>query len=145
MVICDDHRSGTRSVDRWLISDRWDRKWLVALVAVVIAVCGLLYGATFRTQTIVIFGFLVAMFLQTFAPLLYAYTAECYPTHIRNSGTGLTYGVGRLANVFGPLLVAYLFNHYGYASVFTYIAVMWLLVAIIIGAFGPFTKGRTLA
>jgi MFS transporter, putative metabolite:H+ symporter len=128
-----------------LVSDRWDRRWLVALVAVVIAVCGLLYGTTFRTETVVIFGFLVAMFLQTFAPLLYAYTAECYPTHIRNSGTGLTYGVGRLANVFGPLVVAYLFTYHGYASVFVYIGAMWLLVAIIIGGFGPLTKGRILA
>jgi MFS transporter, putative metabolite:H+ symporter len=128
-----------------LVSDRWDRRWLVALFAVVIAVCGLLYGTTFRTETIIIFGFLVAMFLQTFAPLLYAYTAECYPTHIRNSGMGLTYGVGRLANVFGPLVVAYLFNHHGYASVFIYIAAMWLLVAIIIGGFGQLTKGRILA
>jgi len=70
-----------------------------ALIAVVIAVCGLLYGTTFRTQTIVIFGILVPMFLQTFEPLLCSYTAECSPTQIRNSGMGLTYGIGRLANV----------------------------------------------
>jgi MFS transporter, putative metabolite:H+ symporter len=128
-----------------LISDRWDRKWWLTVVALVIAFCGLMYGATFKTLTIVIFGFLVAMFLQTMAPLLYAYTAECYPTEIRNSGTGLAYGIGRLANAFGPLVVAFLFIHYGYLSVFVYIAAMWLLVAIIIGVFGPATKGRILA
>lgn len=127
-----------------LIADHWERKWWTTLFALVIGVCGLIYGLSFRTTTIVIFGFLVAMFLQVFTPILYAYTAECYPTRIRNSGTGLAYGVGRLANAFGPLVVAFLFNHYGYTSVFVYIAMMWWLVAITIGIFGPFTKGTTL-
>jgi MFS transporter, putative metabolite:H+ symporter len=128
-----------------LISDRWERKWWITIVALVIAFCGLMYGTTFKTVTIITFGFLVAMFVQTFAPLLYAYTAECYPTEIRNSGTGLGYGMGRLSNAFGPLVVAFLYTHYGYTSVFVYIAAMWLLVAIIIGTLGPLTKGRTLA
>jgi MFS transporter, putative metabolite:H+ symporter len=128
-----------------LISDRWERKWSITIVALVIAFCGLMYGLTFRIAAIVIFGFLVAMFIQTFAPLLYAYTPECYPTHIRNSGSGLGYGIGRLSNVAGPLIVAFLFNHYGYKSVFVYVAAMWLLVAVILSAFGPLTKGRTLA
>jgi putative MFS transporter len=128
-----------------LISDQWQRKWSIAAMAVVIAFCGIMYGTTFNVTSIVIFGFLVAMFMQTFAPLLYAYTPECYPTHVRNSGAGIGYGVGRLANVFGPLIVAFLFNHYGYKSVFVYVAAMWLLVAGIVGAFGPSTKARTLA
>jgi len=101
-----------------------------------IAACGLIYGLTFEISTIVIFGFLVEMFLHTFAPLLYTYTAESFPTEIRNSGMGLTYGTGRLANVFGPLIVAFLFNHYGYASVFVYIAMSWALLALTIGSFG---------
>jgi putative MFS transporter len=92
-----------------------------------------------------VFGFLVTMLIQTFAPLLYAYTAECFPTAIRNSATGLTYGVGRLANAFGPFAVAALYAHYGYASVFVYIATSWILVAVAIGGFGPLTRGKILA
>ena len=45
----------------------------------------------------------------------------------------------------GPPLVAYLFGHYGYTSVFVYIAACWASVAILITAFGPRTKGRALA
>lgn len=119
-----------------LISDHWDRKWWITIVALLIAFCGLMYGLTFQALTIVIFGFLVELFLHTLNPLLYAYTAECYPTEIRNSGAGLTYGSGRLANACGPLIVAFWFNHYGYTSVFIYITVTWLLVAIMIGGFG---------
>jgi len=128
-----------------LISDRWNRRWWVAIVALLIAACGLTYGLSFRTGMIMVFGFLVTMLIQTFAPLLYAYTAECFPTGVRNSATGLTYGVGRLANAFGPLVVAYLYAHFGYSSVFVYIAASWVLVTIVIGGFGPLTRGKILA
>lgn len=128
-----------------VISDRWERKWLIAIMSVLIAFCGLMYGLTFRTATIIIFGFLVAMFVHTFVPLLYAYTPECYPTEIRNSGSGLVYGAGRLANALGPLIVAFLFERFGYTSVFVYVAAMWVVVAVTIAGFGPPTRGRTLA
>lgn len=112
--------------------------------AVLIAICGLLYGLTFQPVFIIVFGFLVALFLQTFAPLLYAYTPELYPTEARASGTGLTYGVGRLANVIGPIIVGALFVSSGYLSVFVYIAACWILVALAVGIFGPLTNRRSL-
>lgn len=88
--------------DTAFVADRSDRKWLIMIVAAIIAACGMLYGLSFRAGLIVVFGFLVEMFLHTFASLLHTYTAESFPTAIRNSGTGLAYGAGRLANVFGP-------------------------------------------
>ena len=127
-----------------IIADRWERKLLIALVALAVAACGLIYGLSFTTSTIVIFGFLVAMGQQVFAPLLYAYTPECFPTHVRNRGAGISYGIGRLGNAFGPLIVAYLFTHHGYSSVFVYIATCWAIVAIVITLFGPKTRGRAL-
>lgn len=127
-----------------LIADRWDRRWWLTLLALVVAGCGLLYGSSSKALSIVVFGVLVEMLLHTYAPLLYAYTPECYPTAIRNSGAGLTYGCGRLANGFSPLLVAALFRHYGYRSVFTYIAGCWILAAAAIGFFGPRTSRQLL-
>jgi len=127
-----------------LISDRWQRKWWITILAVIIACCGLAYGLTFEALTIVIFGGLMTMFIQSFAPMLYAYTAECFPTEVRSTGTGFTYGVGRLSNAFGPFVIAYLFATYGYQSVFVYIAACWMTVALIISLMGPRTKGKTL-
>ena len=98
----------------------------------------------FRATTIVIFGFLVAMLLQTFTALVFAYTPECFPTEVRSSGAGLAYGTGRLANVVGPLVIAFIFKEYGYTSVFIYITIMLLLVGVTIAAFWPSTKGRVL-
>lgn len=117
---------------------------MIVIVALIIATCSLPYGMSFKTATIVTFGFLVAMFLQTFAPLLYAYTPEMYPTEIRNSGAGLAYGLGRLANAGGPLIIAFFYNRCGYSTVFVYLAACWVLVALVIGCFGSNTKGRVL-
>lgn len=127
-----------------LIAERLDRKWGITLVAVVIAICGVLYGLTFQPALIIVFGFLVALFLQAFAPLLYAYTPELYPTEARASGAGFTYGAGRLANVLGPIIVGTLFVSSGYLSVFVYVAGCWLLVALAVGIFGPLTSQRSL-
>ena len=44
-----------------LIADRWERKYLIALVAVLVGTFGMIYGLSFNTWVIVIFGFLVAM------------------------------------------------------------------------------------
>jgi len=126
------------------ISDRWQRKYMIAITALLIGGIGVVYGLSTKTVPIIILGFLVAMFIQTFAPLLYSYTPEVYPTSIRSSGSGLAYGAGRLANVAGPVLIAFLFTHLGYISVFIYIAAMWALVAVIVTLFGPKTKGVAL-
>jgi putative MFS transporter len=128
-----------------ILSDRWERKCWLCVVAITVAVCSVLYGFAQQTHVIVLFGFLIAMLIQTFAPLLYAYTAECYPTRMRSLGAGLTYGTGRLANVVGPLMIGFLFNRWGYVTVFLYIAVCWILVAIIVGFMGPRTKGLILS
>ena len=127
------------------IADRWERKYLIAIVAILVGTFGMIYGLSFNTWIIVIFGFLVAMSQQVFAPMLYAYTAECFPTAARNTGAGLSYGIGRLGNAFGPLIVAFLFTTYGYRSVFAYIAACWVVVAVLILTFGPRMNKRTLA
>jgi len=42
------------------------------------------------------------------------------------------------------MIVVAIYNHYGYQSVFIYIAAAWILLAIITAWFGPRTKGRML-
>ena len=72
-----------------VISDRWDRKWLVVVCVLIKAVFAVLYGLSNTQASIMIFGFLMMISFQMFTPLLYAYTAECFPTHVRNSGAGI--------------------------------------------------------
>jgi len=124
--------------------DRVERRWFIVVNALVIAVCGVLYGATFDPPLIVVFGGLVVMASQAMAVALYTYTPELFPTDVRSSGMGLTYGVGRLANVVGPLIIGAIFVSSGYLSVFLFTSVCWLFVAATIAIFGISTTGRPL-
>ncbi len=125
-------------------ADRFERKHQIALVALLIAGFGLLYGLSFTPVLIVTFGFAVGMLTQTFATLLYSYTPEQFPTGVRNSATGLTYGAGRVANVANAFVIAAIYTNLGYVTVFVYIAGAWFLTALITLVFGPRTTGRSL-
>ncbi len=126
------------------VSERFERKFSIAAAALTIAVFGLLYGLTFQPLMIVIFGFLAATAMDMFSALCFSYTPEQFPTAIRNSGAGLAYGVGRLANVINPFVVAAIYTSAGYHLVFAYIAGAWLLTAAVALVFGARTNGRAL-
>lgn len=127
-----------------LISDRFERKWTLTITGALIAVSGLLYGMTFQPTFIVIFGLLVNCFERTYTSLAYSYSPELFPTEARATGTSVPYGIGRLSNLIGPIIISFLFTSHGYQSVFMFIAGTWLVGAIILGVFGPTTKKRSM-
>ncbi|MBX7444594.1 MULTISPECIES: MFS transporter, partial [unclassified Arthrobacter] len=110
-----------------------------------IAVCGLLYGLTFNPGLIVMFGFLVNLFERGYTALAYAYSPELFDTTGRSMGTGVSYGLGRLSNAAGPLIIAALYNGSGYQSVFLFIAGTWLFGAVALAIFGPATQKARLS
>jgi putative MFS transporter len=123
----------------WPLSDRFGRRGPILIISLVIAAVGVAYGLSFNAVAIAVFGFLVAFFIQTGAALLYAYTPEVYPTGQRNKGTGFAYSLGRLANVFSPLIVAGIFGAFGYLPIFVYIAGCYVITALVVGLLGPRT------
>jgi putative MFS transporter len=123
-----------------LVTDRFERKWLLASFGTAIAVCGLLYGLTFNPILIVVFGFLVNLMERGYTAVAYAYSPELFDTHGRSLGTGFSYGLGRLSNAVGPLIIAALYTGSGYQSVFIFIAGMWLVGALALALFGPRTR-----
>ena len=124
--------------------ERFERRWFIAVAGVLIAAFGLGFGLSFHPAAIVVFGALVMLSIQAMAVALYTYTPEMFPTDVRSTGMGLTYGVGRLANVLGPFVVSALFVAHGYGSVFVYIAACWLAVSAVVALFGTSTTGRSL-
>ncbi|MED4730789.1 MFS transporter [Aneurinibacillus migulanus] len=122
------------------ISDRIERKWSITIFSIVIMGLGFLYGWAPLPMVIVICGFLMHMFERTFSSLAYTYSPELYPIEARGSGNGLTYGVGRLANIIGPFVVSFLYSGYGYLSVFLFFGSCWLVCAVTIGVFGAKTR-----
>jgi putative MFS transporter len=128
-----------------LVTDRFERKWCLAAFGTVIAVCGLFYGLTFNPLLIVVFGFLVNLFERGYTALGYAYSPELFDTAGKALGTGVSYGLGRLSNAAGPLIIAALYNGSGYRSVFFFIAGTWLFGALVLAFFGPKTRQLRLA
>ncbi|MDE2503772.1 MAG: MFS transporter [Burkholderiales bacterium] len=124
--------------------ERFERRWYLTVGGILIAAFGLGFGLSFQPQAILVFGALVTLCIQAMAVGLYTYTPELFPTEVRSTGMGLTYGIGRLANVVGPFIVSSLFAARGYVSVFIYIAGCWLVVSAAIGLFGTLTTGRSL-
>ncbi len=71
-------------------------------------------------------------------------TASADPPHRRTTGefaacAEFAYGTGRLANIFGSLIVAAIFGGFGYQPVFVYIAACGIVVATTVAIFGPRT------
>ncbi|MGY3565549.1 MFS transporter [Sinomonas sp. RB5] len=125
-----------------LVSDRWERKWSLVVFGTAIAISGLLYGLTFNPVMIVAFGFLVNMFERGYTAVAYAYSPELFDTRARSLGTAVSYGLGRLSNAVGPLIIAALYTGSGYQSVFIFIAGTWLVGALALALFGPRTGVR---
>ncbi|MFD6447655.1 MFS transporter [Promicromonospora sp. NPDC060204] len=127
------------------VTDRFERKWCLVVFALVIAASGLLYGLTFTPVLIVVFGFLVNLFERGYTALAYAYSPELYDTKGRSLGTSISYGLGRLSNAVGPLIIAGLYSGHGYQTVFYFIAGTWVVGALALAVFGPATRKARLA
>ncbi|WP_340640066.1 MFS transporter [Bacillus atrophaeus] len=125
-----------------MISETFQRKWILAASAFLTAIAGLLYGMTFIPLMIIIFGFVVNITERVFTSNLYAYTSEPYPTEFRSSGSGLAYGLGRFSNIFGSLLVGFIAVQLGYVSVFLFIGGCWLACSVLLIFFGPKTNSQ---
>ncbi|WP_037345351.1 MFS transporter [Sciscionella sediminilitoris] len=121
----------------WPISAWLGRRLGIALVCVLAAICGLVYGLSFNPVLVVVFGFCMAALLMAFGAQMYTYSPELFPTALRNTGNGLVYGLGRLSNVFGPMMIAAVYGFAGYQSVFVYIGLCWLISAAALVFFAP--------
>ncbi|WP_064743046.1 MFS transporter [Pseudonocardia spinosispora] len=128
----------------WPFIDRWERKYTILVIEIAVAALVLVYGFVGNVPVILLSGFLVTLLLQMQTAFLYTYTPEVFPTRLRGIGTGFTNGIGRLAGAGGGILVAAVYQGWGYTSVFVYVAVCMVLVGLLLAVFGVRTTGRAL-
>lgn len=125
------------------LMERFERKWFNAGASFMVVVCGLAYGFSRDPTWIMVFGALMVIGLQAGATGSYIYASELFSTDVRSLGTGFTYGIGRLANVAGPFIVAWVYAGLGYEAVFAFVAGCYVLRGLGY-AYGPRTTGRSL-
>lgn len=125
------------------LGDTFERKHTILAGMVLWTVCFVGIGVAGTPLLIYVAVFLLAGSLGFFLPLMYALTAESFPTRARATGVSLTDGAGHLGGAVGPImaLAVYAWGGIGdgFTSVFLFMALTGLLTALIL----PFTIKAT--
>ncbi len=115
----------------WL-GDRFERKYSI-IVGIVVYAAGLAaFGLIPSAATIYIAGFLLSVALVFFFPLLYALTAESFPTQARATGVAMTDGIGHIGGALAPIFTLAIYTAFGHSG-FT-MAFMYMTVTALVGA-----------
>jgi MFS transporter, putative metabolite:H+ symporter len=125
-------------------ADRFERKWQIAFAAIGIAAFGLLFAQQAGAAGVIVFGVLITLCNNWMSFSFHAYQAELYPTRIRAKAVGFVYSWSRFSAIFSGFIIAFFLGRYGTIGVFGFIASAMIIVAIVIGRFGPAVTGRRL-
>ena len=127
-----------------LVSDMGGRKTPLAILGVLAAIAALLFGGMKGLMMLTIFGFTVTVFNMALNFILFSYTAESYPTRMRNTATGFHNGLARLSVSASQPLIPMIHQAYGFAGIFTSVAILFFLPIIPLLLWGQRTGGKSL-
>jgi putative MFS transporter len=126
------------------IVERLDRRWLIVVSAVLMAVLGLALGLASAPMMILAFGLSYTIVSNIFSNAFHIFQAEIFPTPVRATATSTAYGLSRLSSAAMPFALLPLLQHSGAPAMFTAVAIAMLIVVVDIGVFAPSTTGRSL-
>jgi putative MFS transporter len=127
-----------------VIAEKFERKWQIVGAAVGTAIFGMLFATHTASLGLVVLGILIILMNSLMGYCSHAYQSELFPTRIRARAVGFVYSWGRLSTAFTSLVIGFLFQRFGTAGVFVFIALAMLAVVVSVGVFGPRTRGLTL-
>ncbi|MBB5346306.1 putative MFS transporter [Desulfoprunum benzoelyticum] len=127
-----------------LVSDMGGRKTPLAILGVLAAVAALVFGGMKSLVMLTLLGFTVTVFNMALNFILFSYTAESYPTRMRNTATGFHNGLARLSVSASQPLIPIIHQAYGFAGIFTSVAVLFFLPIIPLLLWGQRTGGKSL-
>jgi predicted MFS family arabinose efflux permease len=116
----------------------------VALVCAAASIAG--FGLLSASQAALALAVVVGFFLFTSMVGLYVITPSIYPTEVRNTGTGLAIGLGRMGGIVSPWLAGVLLSA-GLAPAQAYVAfgLPMLLAAVAVVALGQISARTPVA
>jgi putative MFS transporter len=127
-----------------LFTDRIERKWIIAGAALAIAAVGLAFTRAHGMASVIACGVALTLANNILSFAYHGYQPELFPTRIRAQAVGFVYSFSRIATMFSAFIIAFLLREFGAPGVFVFIAGCMGVVAVVIGGFGPRTKGRPL-
>jgi putative MFS transporter len=122
--------------------ERFERKYLIIVSVLAMAVFGLAFGFSNAMAPILIFGFLYTAASNVFSNGYHIYQAEIFPTVVRSTAASGTYAISRLATAAMPFVLLPVLARAGAGAVFVVICAALVIVALDIAALGPRTTGR---
>ena len=111
---------------------------------VISLILSLIYASLSSKIEILIFAVLISVAVQALCAMTMTYLGELYPTRIRNAANGIIYSAGRITIALSMLLVPVINKSYGYMGVFLMMALLFLIEAVAVIAWGPRTGGISL-
>lgn len=127
----------------WLV-ERFERKHLIIVSALGIAVFGIVFAAGTNVAVIVVSGFLLTAVSNVFSNTFHIYQAEIFPTAIRSTASGIAYSLSRATSTAMPFVAVPALAALGPVAVFSGSAVLIVLLCIDVGMLGPRSTGLPL-
>ncbi|SRR5229473_1172001 len=125
-------------------ADRIERKWQIAVSALLVAMAGLAFAQARSPIAIIGLGSVVTLGATIISLNFHAYQAELFPTRIRALAIGFVYSTSRVSGMLSGFLIAYALGHHGVPAALSLIAACMAVVALSIGLLGPKTLHRSL-
>jgi len=124
--------------------ERFERKHLIIVSALGIAVCGIVFAAATSVALIVVAGFALTAVSNVFSNAFHIYQAEIFPTAIRSTASGICYSLSRATSTVMPFVAVPALATLGPVAVFSGSAVMVVLLCLDVGLLGPRSTGLKL-
>jgi putative MFS transporter len=123
-----------------LFTDRVERKWIIAGSALAIAASGLVFTQAHGMVSVIACGVALTLANNILSFAYHGYQPELFPTRVRARAVGFVYSFSRLSTMFSAFIIAAILKGFGSSGVFVFIAGCMLVVALVIGIFGPRTR-----
>lgn len=124
--------------------ERFERKHLIIVSALGIAVCGIVFAAANHVAVIVVAGFLLTAVSNVFSNAFHIYQAEIFPTAIRSTASGICYSLSRATSTVLPFVAVPALATLGPVAVFSGSAALIIVLCLDVGLLGPRSTGLQL-
>lgn len=122
-------------------ADKIENKWQIVFASLMTVVFGTLFALLSNPILLIVCGFCITYSNAWLTYSYHAYQTEVFPTFIRARAVGFCYSFSRLSTVFSSILIGLILQVAGTPGVIAFIVVSMLIVMLVIGLFGPKTRG----
>ena len=127
-----------------MLSEKLDRKWSIVIFLAASALSAVGLSAASSNVQVLVFGILLALFLNgAYAPL-YTYTPEVYPTPIRATGVGASAVFSRVGAALAPIIMGATYASLKFSGVFGMLCVVIAVAVVVVVTMGVSTRHRSL-